>query len=263
MERPTVDVIVPHYGGTDLTWRCLLHLWAFGDPGQRIVVVDDASPDQMPVIGEWLNRSGRAIYHRHATNRGCTNAWNTGIELTRERAAPYTAFVNNDLAVMPQTFGALLEAARSGHRVVGVQDHIGAKLEPELLLPAAGDGERPLELSTGMGSSCFIVERSLLESMGGFDGRMEQGFGDTDFYMRARVEHGVVPKVVKQARTFHGASVAAKRVGLEKSCARFIADQDVFRSKWGDNPLENWAPSWLTLEKLKPVVTETWRDGEH
>ena len=102
----------------------------------------------------------------------------------------------------------------------------------------------------------------LIESMCGFDGRMTQAFGDTDFFMRAREEHGVIPKVAHEAKVFHGLSVAAKRVGLEESCARFISDQNAFRAKWGDKPLDNWQPAWFDLERLKPIVEKTWQDGE-
>jgi hypothetical protein len=163
---------------------------------------------------------------------------------------------------MPQTFPALLAAAKAGHRIVGARDCPGPRLEPDKLLPEVPVSELPVTVTTGMASSCFIVERSLLESIGGFDGRLTQAFGDTDFFMRARLEHGVIPKIVETAKVFHGLSVAAKRTGLDVACARFITDQDAFRAKWGDTPVESWKPAWFDLEKLKPVVAETWKDGE-
>lgn len=258
-----LDVIIPAYGGTDLTWRCLTHLWLFGVPNMRIVVVDDCSPDNTPKMGEWLMKSGTALYHRHEKNMGCTVGWNTGLKLTEENRAPYVLFINNDIAVMPGALSMLLAAARAGNKIVGANQSVSekaARFDPAEFLTT--EEVATLKIKSGVQTSCFMVERAFLDSLGGFDGNMQHGFADTDFVLRAN-EVRVASVVVTNARVFHGGSVALKRQGVERGYELWLRDRDVFRKKWEHRPeiLEGTTPPTTKEEQLK-IIDYYWSMGE-
>jgi GT2 family glycosyltransferase len=260
-----LDIIIPAYGGTDLTWRCLMHLWLFAPPGSRIVVVDDCSPDEMPKMGAFLTRSRSAIYHRHAENRGCTNAWNTGIELTKDNPSEFTLFVNNDCCVMPGSIAMLQAVAQQGYPIVcanEVNGPVDEGYDPAKYLPQSNTEKLTLDLGIFKGA-CFIVKRSHLDAMGGFDGKMSHGFGDTDFLIRGR-DAGVGPVMVKEAVVFHGAGVSSKRMGIMKAMSRYRNDLDAFREKWKDRPevIDEVAFGKLVPSDLTAICEQGWTHGE-
>ncbi len=235
-ETPILDIIIPHYGGTDITWRCLTHLWLFSPKGCRITVVDDCSPDNMPAIGEWLNKTGYARYHRHEKNRGCTAGWNTGLRLTADNPAPLIGFMNNDAAVMPGTVATLIRAAAGGTAVVCANERIGDPddgFEPGKLLLKEPPTE--LTLHENFLGGFFVVHRSLLDHIKGFDERFRQGCSDFDFLIRA-AQAGAKTRVCLEAPLYHGGTISSKRMGIMKAMAQYKHDIVAFREKWKDYP---------------------------
>lgn len=82
----TIHVIIPVYGGRDLTLACIESVLgaappAAAGPAMSVVVVDDATPD--PLLAgdlDHLARKGAITLLRHATNMGFPHAVNTGLE---------------------------------------------------------------------------------------------------------------------------------------------------------------------------------------
>ena len=260
-----LDVIIPAYGGTDLTWRCLMHFWLFGPPKSRVVVVDDASPDETPKIGAWLERGKSAIYVRHSENQGCTRSWITGLKATEEDPARYVLFLNNDACVMPGTVPMMLKTAEAGYRIVCAKERNGSieqGFDPGLYLPQQNVSELKLELGIFQGG-CFLIERSLFDETGGFDPNLAHGFGDTDFLLRCR-ERGVGPVTVEQAVVYHGSSVSSKRMGLQKTMSIYRRDRDAFREKWKEFPaiLDEVAMGDLAQSDLLAICQAGWEKGE-
>lgn len=260
-----VDVVIPAYGGTDLTWRCLMHLWLFGLPGSRIVVVDDCSPDETPKLGAWLKRSHTAIYVRHEENQGCTRAWITGLKATEHEPASHVLFLNNDACVMPGTIAMLLKTAQAGYRIVCAKDRNGAikdGYDPALYLPQENVNQLKLELGLFQGG-CFLVERKLIDELGGFDPNMAHAYGDTDFLLRCR-DAGVGPVTVEQATIFHGAGVSSKRMGIQKAMSIYRRDREAFREKWKGRPeiIDEVAFGELTQQDLMAICQAGWEKGE-
>lgn len=232
---PVLDVIIPHYGGTDITWRCLTHLWLFSPPGVRITVVDDCSPDNMPAIGAWLQKSGLARYHRHEKNRGVTAGWNTGLKLTEDNPAPLVGFMNNDAAVMPGTVAALIYCANSGIEVVCANERIGDPnegFEPGRLL--LKETPQKFTFVQNFLGGFFVVNRERLEKIGRFDERFRQGCSDFDFLLRMGLD-GARIRVVNEAPLYHGGTISSKRMGLMKAMAQYKHDLEAFRAKWKDS----------------------------
>ncbi|HEY6793581.1 MAG TPA: mycofactocin biosynthesis glycosyltransferase MftF [Kineosporiaceae bacterium] len=107
-----VEIVVPVYGRPELLDRCLAGL-----RGQRVIVVDDASPTHH--VSEIAARHGARLV-RHPTNRGPAAARNTGLRAT---TAPVVAFIDAD-CLAPTGWTQTLARHFHDPRVVAVAPRI-------------------------------------------------------------------------------------------------------------------------------------------
>jgi len=220
----------------------------------------------MPKIGAWLEKTGRAMYTRHAQNLGCTNGWNTGLVMTEKDKAPWVGFMNNDAAIMPGAIERMLQVGESGYAFVCAKDFkIESKLaetsfDPSVAISSLDDKE--IVLREGFLSTFFIVRRDLIDALGGFDGSLRHTYGDMDFMVRAD-RLGFKPVIVENALVYHGTSVSAKRLGVDAAVSMYMRDTNSFKDKWKDTGLQGWA-MWAILDRadLESKINETWKDGE-
>jgi mycofactocin system glycosyltransferase len=181
-----VDVVIPVYQRPDLLDACLAALRA-STPQVRIIVVDDASPDD--AVGD-VARSHSVMLIRHPLNRGPAAARNTGLAAAN---APIVAFVDADCAVTPGWLDPLV-----GHfddpRVAAVAPRIRPRSNCTELLPryeltrsALDMGPRPELVANGaplgyLPSAALLVRRNTLEHLG-FDEELRVG-EDVDLVWR-------------------------------------------------------------------------------
>ncbi|MBP6564109.1 MAG: glycosyltransferase, partial [Burkholderiales bacterium] len=81
-----VDVVVPVYNAPDDVRRCVESVLAHTEPGYRLVLIDDASPD--PGVARVFDEIARAIHPhvelmRNERNLGFTGTANRGMGLSR------------------------------------------------------------------------------------------------------------------------------------------------------------------------------------
>lgn len=260
---PSVDIIIGAYGGVDLTWRCLLHLWDFGIYDQRIIVVDDGSDDNMPKIGAWLNETGKARYVRHPENRGVYATWNTGLKACEVDSAPAVVIINNDAAIMPFALECLLSAHAQGYkygcaRQVNDASH---RMDPSLGLDRV-TAPTAITAVNGHDHTCFLLDRQALNQVGHFDERYRIGCGDVDMICRLG-EIDVNAIIVNEAVVWHGGSVSRKRLGLEKDLAACMADEELLHKTWAHRPdLLARGYRRRSPEEMRDERVRGWRVGE-
>jgi mycofactocin system glycosyltransferase len=181
-----VDIVVPVYQRPDLLDACLASLRA-RTPQVRIIVVDDASPDE--AVGDVARAHGATLI-RHPVNRGPAAARNTGLAAA---SAPIVAFVDADCAVTSGWLDPLV-----GHfddpRVAAVAPRIRPRSDSTDLLPryeltrsALDMGPRPELVANGaplgyLPSAALLVRRTALEHKG-FDEELRVG-EDVDLVWR-------------------------------------------------------------------------------
>lgn len=260
---PALDLIIPHHGGSDILWRCLLHAWQFSPPDTRITIVDDCSPDTAHLLGDWLNRTGRATYVRNAENRGYTFTCMEGYRLTANDPAPYFVFLNNDCCVMPGTLDLLLKVAKKGHSIVCAPSRgvVGeSSFDPTEYMKAV-DAEPTTKM--GFGFVCTVIERALTEQIGCLDEDYRQLFSDTDFILRAFGE-GHAPVLVNEALIYHQGTVSGKRLGVTASAIQYVKDRTIFYEKWGKDHPELFDVSKggvnmdITTEQMADLMEAQW-----
>jgi glycosyltransferase involved in cell wall biosynthesis len=103
--RATVSVIIPAYNSAEWIGRAIQSVLAQSRPVDEIIVVDDASTDN---LREAVQAPVR--YVRHEYNRGVSAARNTG---ARMAAGDYLAFLDADDAMVPDAIEKMLHAAET------------------------------------------------------------------------------------------------------------------------------------------------------
>jgi GT2 family glycosyltransferase len=113
---PTVDVIVPHFNGTEILLGCLSTLTKTTYPNFLITIVDNGSTDnsldlakaQYPMI---------QILHT-GKNLGYAGGCNFGFERTQGK---YVVFLNNDTEQEPNWLSELVTLAEQNEHIAGLQ----------------------------------------------------------------------------------------------------------------------------------------------
>ncbi len=103
---PLISIIVPVYKVELYLSRCVDSLIAQTYKNIEILLVDDGSPDNCPILcDEYAERDGR-IRVIHKRNGGLSSARNAGIDAAN---GDYIAFVDSDDWVEPQTYSDMIE----------------------------------------------------------------------------------------------------------------------------------------------------------
>lgn len=112
-----VNIIVPIYGVEDYLPRCVESLLAQTYQNIRIILVDDASPDQCPQLCDGYEKTHQRIVTIHRLNGGQSAARNSGLEyvwgLESEYRGEYIAFVDPDDWVESNYIERLIKLMRS------------------------------------------------------------------------------------------------------------------------------------------------------
>lgn len=244
--QPVVSVIIPTYGQTGFTLRCLAAIAANPPDAEiEVIVVDDAFPgDETGCLARV--RGIRLL--RNATNIGYLRSCNAA---ARHARGDFLLFLNNDTQILPNWADAMLALFRSRTDAGAV----GSKLLfPDGRLQEAGgiiwsDGsgwnfgrydnpDRPVynyvrEVDYCSGAS-LMVRRDVFLGMGGFDARFAPAYyEDTDICFRLRgaglkTLYQPASVVVHHEGASHGHDLAA---GI-KACQAL--NQRKFTRRWAD-----------------------------
>ena len=104
----TVDVVIPCYNYGRYLRGCVASVLSQRDVNVRILIIDDASPDNTAELGRELAASdSRVIFHRHEKNKGHIATYNEG--LIDWSTSDYTMLLSADDMLAP---GSLSRAAR-------------------------------------------------------------------------------------------------------------------------------------------------------
>jgi hypothetical protein len=195
MSTPTVSVIVPCFRYASVLAGCVDSVLAQEDVDVRILVIDDASPDDTPeVAGRLASRDARVEYRRHVENAGLIATANEGLEWADR---DYVVLLSADDLLVP---GALRRATQ----VLDAAPEVGMVYGRPLLAPAG----RPLPLPSGrwratdmwpgeewirrrcrtayncISSPEVVVRTSVQRAVGGYDARC---FHTSDLNMWLRI----------------------------------------------------------------------------
>jgi GT2 family glycosyltransferase/glycosyltransferase involved in cell wall biosynthesis len=199
-----VDIVIPVFAGRDITLACIEAVRADLAPGERIIVVSDASPDTALLAAlTALAERGHILLQAETVNRGFPGAANIGLRL----AAGHDAVLLNSDTIVTPGWLAILRQAVHGTADIGTATPLSndatifsyprrdaanpfpqaAALAALATLAAAANTRETVEVPTGHGF-CLYIRAECLEETGLLrEDLFAQGCGEeNDFCMRAR-----------------------------------------------------------------------------
>jgi len=260
MRSPLVSIIIPQYGGSDLTYACIASLLEHTKIPYEIIVSDDASPngaaqeirtafvndEQIQVMG-WTLNSGFA----GTCNRGAQAAH-----------GQYICFLNNDTQVTKGWLEPLVrmldqhsEIGMVGPKLVFPDDtiqHCGKVWSDDIAsllsqprhlyyrMDAAFPGACKTREFTMLTAACILVRRDEFLQIGPFDEGYENGWEDDDLcyaYRRAgmRLVYCAESTVIHfQSKTLDVMKAnSSVQDPLEPVRRRFDRNRKRFFERWG------------------------------
>lgn len=115
-DTTTISVIIPTYNRSRLLQRAVQSVLAQNMGGLEIIVVDDASTEDIPKALRQLPRTD-IIYVKHNENRGAAAARNTGL---KHATGKYIAFLDSDDVWLPGKLQRQLEVFQIGPENLGL-----------------------------------------------------------------------------------------------------------------------------------------------
>ena len=235
------DIVIPVYNALDALDHCLTSVRACTSPPFRVILVDDASDEQ---VARYLQAVAAADQRvevlRNERNVGFVRTANRGLAAT---TAPFACLLNSDTVVTPGWLDALIRCARSDSRIAVVNPvsnaavNLTVQMAPGLnvftmaeVVAAYSRRDYP-DVVTAVGF-CLFVTRAALERFGTFDEIYGDGYcEESDYCMRVTAE-GFRTVVADDAFVYHrgGASFG-------KSRERYLRNRRIFDERWGDRYL--------------------------
>ncbi|MBQ9118860.1 MAG: glycosyltransferase [Lachnospiraceae bacterium] len=130
-QQDLITIIVPVYKVEEYIHRCVDSLLRQTYPNLEIILVDDGSPDNCPVICDEYAAKDDRILVIHKENGGLSDARNAGLEVAKGK---YIGFVDSDDYVQDDMYEKLYRAAvkcRADIVVCGLYTEQGEKLVME------------------------------------------------------------------------------------------------------------------------------------
>jgi GT2 family glycosyltransferase/glycosyltransferase involved in cell wall biosynthesis len=189
-----LNVIIPIYKGADVTRACIQSVLACRSPDDRIVLIEDCSPDaDMPAALREFADMDNVVLVRNDTNLGFVATVNRGLGLCGEGDV---LLLNSDTRLFPGCLDELCDVAHSSPDIGTVTalsnnatifsyPHFEARCETlddmgwaELAAVAlARNRGKSVDVPTGHGF-CLLVRRDVLNRVGRLDEAFGRGYGE-------------------------------------------------------------------------------------
>lgn len=268
MHPPSVFIIIPQYGNSQDTIRCLNSVKELDYPNFHTVVVDNASnPNDLNNTEKYINSQWPKDYSlkliANKQNLGYAGGNNVGIKYALSEKADYVFILNNDATVEPDTLDKLVSAAEADAKVGAVGPAIQEPdhtvyygkinwLKSELQhshTPPAKTYLEPKDYLIGAG---LLIKRKLLENIEGFDEIYFLYFEDADFSTRAQ-QAGYKLKVVPEATIHHQVAASTKHLGSPLILRYHMRNALIFNSlnaPWTIKPFIIFWAGYVVLKNM-------------
>ena len=99
---PKISVIIPVYNVSQYLHRCVDSVINQTYSDLEIILVDDGSPDDCPIICDEYSKKDARVKVIHKPNGGLSSARNAGLDIA---TGEYVGFVDSDDWIEEDTFG--------------------------------------------------------------------------------------------------------------------------------------------------------------
>jgi FkbM family methyltransferase len=281
----TVDVVVPCYNYGRYLKGCVDSALSQRDVDVRVLIIDDASPDNTPAVAEQLAAADKRVsYVRNEVNLGLIPTANKGV--IDWATADYVVLLSADDALTPGSLARATKLLDARPDVVltygmalmmhdgGQELATGDPRDPEFaVVPGALFLRRMFEYGNAVPSPCAVMRTSVQHRIAGYNPLFKHT-SDVDMWMRAAAvgSIGVVNAVQGLYRWHESNMSAAYMLRPVGDRAEVLATCEEFFKVHGKEFPE--AGKWLKLMKRRfadesiliasksfgPRGDKTWRD---
>lgn len=213
-------ILVPVRNGLHLTRKAVKTFLAQDLPGVRVMLINNDSSDGTL---EWARTlHPQVVTITKTPGLSVTESWNKGLSLLFDAGAEHVLVCNNDVELLLETYRLLLEDG--GAFVTGVSQG-----ERDERMGAGGQGKRPHP-----DFSCFLLRKSVWDSVGQFDEGMAIYCQDGDYHLR--MHNAGVAVYCIDLPFYHERSSTLKLASAREQAAilkQADLDKAVFAAKWG------------------------------
>lgn len=254
------SIILVTHNQIDYTRLCLDSLRRFTDEPYELIVVDNGSTDGTP---DYLRQSGDVRLVENADNRGFPAAVNQGLALAR---GAQVLLLNNDTVVTTGWLRRMLDALRSDDRI-GLVGPVSNRISGPQQVPVtytqlndldgfAWDWGRSHHRETAdldrLVGFCLLIDRKVIQTIGGLDERFGIGnFEDDDYCRRARAA-GFRTVVAVDAFIHHFGGRTFVGSGIDFH-ALMAQNQRLYEEKWSADPTPAVTPP-ASADSPKPAT---------
>ncbi|MGM9487225.1 glycosyltransferase [Ideonella sp. YS5] len=233
--EPTVDVLIPVYGGAQETLRCLYTVLTtpVATP-HEVIVINDAGP--VPELNAMLRSlAGRGLFtlEQHRANQGFVKTVNHGLRMHRERDV---VILNSDTEVYNDWLDRLLRHATEHPRLATVtplsnnaticsypetlsDNRLGLEVghaEIDQMAAAVNPGKH-VPTPTGVGF-CMYMRREAIRDIGLLDERhFGRGYGEENDFCQRAIRRGWTNAIACDTYVRHVGSVSFKGEAAERT----------------------------------------------
>lgn len=189
-----VSVVIPTYGRPQFLVAAIESALLQSHPPLEVIVVDDASPEDVQGALGKLSGLGRVRYVRQVRNMGANAARNRGVALAKGR---FIAFLDDDDIWLPKKTELQLMALKAqGAEACLCGYHIIDSPVVQLRTCDALHADDVKQMRMVSGFSSLLVKKEVVEALG-LDERLAWG-EDWDFYARLIRRHPIayVPRIL-------------------------------------------------------------------
>lgn len=222
---PSVDIVVPCYNYAHFLDACVTSILAQRGVEVRVLIIDDASPDQTQAVGQSLAASDpRVTYLRNAQNLGLIGTANRGLLDWAE--ADYVLLLSADDLLTSDSLAratAIMEAHTDVHMVYGRSLLIGDDFDPSSapedaaetefkLIPGRDFIRRNFTHHNPVPSPTAVLRTRVQQQLGGYYAQFPHT-SDMEMWMRfaTRGPIGVI-RNVQACYRIHDASMSAPKL---------------------------------------------------
>ena len=193
--KSTVDVVIPCYNYARYLRGCVNSVLLQSELNVRVLVIDDASSDDTPLVGEELAASHSAVHFRcHEQNKGHIATYNEG--LLEWSTADYVVLLSADDMLAPGSLSRavrVMEKDRSIGLVYGRAIHFRDEgelpsVKSDRIMHACWRGTEWLQLRCRAGYNVItspevVVRGSIQRQVGGYNPDLPHA-GDLEMWLR-------------------------------------------------------------------------------
>lgn len=227
-----VSIIIPFFNRWELTHARLLELYRFAPENVEIILVDDASTEDMIDSGiAWWQKNiypitNRPIrYHKNPENLGFGGAMNEGAKLAK---GDILVFLSNDVIMNGDIVTEIITKLQENNKVLLGGEIINFDSGWNTLLV---DGKKMIiPYCNGWLLACT---KEVWDAIGGFDLRYgKYDYEDIDISLTAQfLGYNLIALNSKYARHIGGATIYALNSDRQ---AQTLKNKELFRQKWQD-----------------------------